>query len=169
MFVTVLVNLRVARAPPPAPAINSKVLSYRRSVCSVSAPGVRSRRRVRGVVPAWRRIPRRSHHPTDSAGRTRFNTTPPEAAASRLPLSHEPSSRPPRPVGGAHSRAILGGCDSRLALPAASGARASRLSCDASKPATSANTLHTLGRHVGTWQSSLRPELCENIWIKTSI
>lgn len=32
---------------------------YRRSACSAWAPGVRARRRVRGVVPAWRRIPRR--------------------------------------------------------------------------------------------------------------
>lgn len=73
--------------------------SYRRSACSAWAPGVRARRRVRGVVPAWRRIPRRRrHHPCVNTRLARSTSTAPlDAAASQLPLS--PTNVPPAPGG----------------------------------------------------------------------
>lgn len=74
-------------------------VSYRRSACSAWAPGVRARRRVRGVVPAWRRIPRRRrHHPSVNTRLARSTSTAPlEAAASQLPLSS--TNEPPAPGG----------------------------------------------------------------------
>lgn len=77
--------------------------TYRRSACSAWAP-VRSRRRVRGVVPAWRRIPRRCHRPTITPSvRVACSTKLPLSRGGGVAAATEPTSRPPRPVGGAHA------------------------------------------------------------------